>query len=55
MYAKCKWCNRKVWKENSEDDGEHELNMTAQQYLEGCKTRFSDYDSQYNQWQSTLG
>ncbi len=29
--------------------------MTAQQYLEGCKTRFSDYDSQYNQWQGTLG
>ena len=30
-------------------------NMTAQQYFEGCKTRFSDYDSQYNQWQSSLG
>ena len=25
------WSVKKVWKENAEDDGEHELNMTAQQ------------------------
>ena len=25
------WSVKKIWKENAEDDGEHELNMTAQQ------------------------
>ncbi|MCM1441207.1 MAG: SprT-like domain-containing protein [Roseburia sp.] len=27
------WSVKKVWKENNEDEGEHELNMTAQQLI----------------------